>query len=225
MAKINQTTDQTFGLKSRKIPPSCTEIESFEDLFNMVPSIKFKMIKNNFWLKLKEDVNKIRKSKNMFVFADKTNNLLKMPPKKYQKLLQENVTKTYKKATQKVETLINLEAKNIAKSYNNDDQVECLKRAEAFITLKDHKDNFRSHPTCHLLNPCKSELGKISKCIFEEDKNTIKMTLNLNHWKNTNKIIDWFINIDNKHQCTFIKLDIKDFYLSTFIYLLSTTWH
>ena len=159
----------------------------------------------------------------MFVFADKTNNLLKMPPKKYQKLLQENVTKTYKKATQKVETSINLEAKNIAKSYNNDDQVECLKRAEAFITLKDHKDNFRSHPTCHLLNPCKSELGKISKCIFEEDKNTIKMTLNLNHWKNTNKIIDWFINIDNKHQCTFIKLDIKDFYLSTFIYLLSTT--
>ena len=166
-------------------------------------------------MKLKEDVNKIRKSKNMFAFADKTNNLLKMPPKKYQKLLQENVTKTHKKATQKVETSINLEANNITKSYNNDDQVECLKRAEAFITLKDHKDNFHSHPTCLLLNPSKSELGKISKCNFEEDKNTIKMTLNLNQWKNTNKVIDWFIHIDNKHQCIFIQLDIKDFYLST----------
>ena len=40
------------------------------------------------------------------------------------------------------------------------------------------------------------------------------MTLNLNQWKNANKVIGWFINIDNKHQCTFIQLDIKDFYPS-----------
>ena len=81
-------------------------------------------------------------------------------------------------------------------------------------TLKDHKDNFHSHPTCHLLNPCKSELGKISTCILEEVNNTIKTTLNLNQWKNTNEVIDWFINIENKHQYTFIQLDIKDFYPS-----------
>ena len=36
----------------------------------------------------------------------------------------------------------------------------------------------------------------------------------MNQWKNTNNFIDWFINIDNKHQCTFIQLDIKDFYPS-----------
>ena len=30
--------------------------------------------------------------------------------------------------------------------------------------------------------------------------------------KNANQVTDWFINIDNKHQCTFIQLDIKDFY-------------
>ena len=80
---------ETFGSKSRKIPPSCTEMESFEkDLFNMKPSIKFKTTKNNFQLKLKEDVNKIRKSKNVFVFADKTNNLYEMTYEKYQELLQ-----------------------------------------------------------------------------------------------------------------------------------------
>ena len=145
----------------------------------MILSIKFKKIKNNFQLKLKQDVNKIKKSKNVFVFADKTNNLFEMTSEKYQKLLQENVTKTYKEAPQKVESSINLEAKNIAKSYNINDRVECLAKAEAFITLKDHKDSFRSHPTCHLLNPCKSELGKISKCILEEVNNTIKTTLNL----------------------------------------------
>ena len=73
---------ETFGFKSRKIPPSCTEMESFEkDLFNMIPSIKFKTIKKRkiFQLKLKEDVNKIRKSRNRF--ANKTNNLYEMAPK------------------------------------------------------------------------------------------------------------------------------------------------
>ena len=141
-------------------------------------------------MKLKEDINKIRKSKNVFVFADKTNNLYEMTPEKYQKLLPKNVTKTYKKAPQKVESSINLVVKNIAKSCNIDDRVECLAKAEALITLKDHKDNFCSHPTCHLLNPCKSELGKISKSILEEVNNTIKMTLNLNQWKNLNQVID-----------------------------------
>ena len=101
--------------------------------------------------------------------------------------MQENVAKTYKKAPQKVESLVNLEAKNIAKSYNIDDCVECLANSEALITLKDHKDNFCSHPTCRLLNPCKSELGKISKCILEEVNNTIKTTLNLNQWKSKNE--------------------------------------
>ena len=37
---------ETLGFKSRKIPPSCTEMESFEeDLFNIISSIKFKTIK------------------------------------------------------------------------------------------------------------------------------------------------------------------------------------
>ena len=55
-------------------------------------------------MKLKEYVNKIRKSKNVCVFADRTNNLYEMTPEKYQNLLQETATKTYKKASQKVES-------------------------------------------------------------------------------------------------------------------------
>ena len=117
-----------------------------------------------------------------------------MTPEKYPKLLQETVTKTYKKATQKVGTSIILEGKNTI-----DDHVECLAKTEASITLKDHKDNFRSHPTVRLLNPCKCELEKTSKCILEEVNNTIKATLNLNQWKNTNENIDWLININSKH--------------------------
>ena len=38
---------------------------------------------------------------------------------------------------------------------------------EAFITLKDHKDNFESKLTCRLINPSKQEIGKISKQILD----------------------------------------------------------
>ena len=63
----------------------------------------------------------------------------------------------------------------------------------AFITLKDHKINFRTSTPCRLLNPCKSELGKISKLILA----------NL-----------FFSSITNKLHCAFIQLDIMEFYPS-----------
>ena len=74
-----------------------------------------------------------------------------MTPEKNQNLLHENVAKTYKEAPQKVETSINSEAKNIAKSYNTDDL---------------------SHPACCSLNLKKSEFVEISKCILKELNNT-----------------------------------------------------
>ena len=40
---------------------------------------------------------------------------------------------------------------------------------QAFFTVKDHKENFRfqDNPQVRILNPCKSEIGKISKLILE----------------------------------------------------------
>ena len=39
---------------------------------------------------------------------------------------------------------------------------------EAFITLKDHKDNFVNRPTCRLIYLSKTEVGRIRKQILEE---------------------------------------------------------
>ena len=39
-----------------------------------------KNLRNKFQEELKEDLSKIRKSRNMFVFADKTNNAYEMKP-------------------------------------------------------------------------------------------------------------------------------------------------
>ena len=108
----------------------------------------------------------IKSSPDVYAFADKTTNIYKLPPQDYRKLLHENITKSYKKSPTRLEKSINLEAKEIAAGVKLDDRIEYMAKAPAYITLKDHKDNFRSAHPCRLINPCKGEIGKISKSIL-----------------------------------------------------------
>ena len=62
---------------------------------------------------------------------------------------------------------IDAEAKAITKKLGIDDQVEVTAQTEAFVTLKDHNDNFANRPTCRLINLSKKQIGKISKQILE----------------------------------------------------------
>ena len=79
---------------------------------------------------------------------------------------------------------------------------------------KDHKPNFANKPTCRLINPTKSEIGKISKNILDRINSTIAKKHNLNQWKNTTAVINWFKSIENKQQFSFICFDIEEFYPS-----------
>ena len=108
-----------------------------------------------------------------------------------------------------------MEAKNIAKKIQLSDRIECLVKTPAFITLRDHKDNyFQSSLHCRLINPSKSELGKVRKSIFENiDQHLVKL-LYVNQWKNSASVIEWFRKIEDKKNCTFFKFDIRDFYPS-----------
>ena len=40
----------------------------------------------------------------------------------------------------------------------------------------------------------------------------LRHKLNLNQWKNTEDVIDWFKSINEKQLCKFVIFDIKDFY-------------
>ena len=88
------------------------------------------------------------------------------------KNLLKTVLQRHKKAPTKLEKLINLEARNIAKSINLADRIEHLPRAELFTTLKDHKDNFTNNPRCRLINLSKNKLEKISKSILQQVNGT-----------------------------------------------------
>ena len=137
-----------------------------------------------------------------------------MRPDNYDKLLTENVTAKYKAAPTGIKRKIDLEAKSIAKSLNLQDRVECLAERPAFITLKDHKENFNTAPKCRLLNPAKSEIGIISKHHLQQINNEIRTQIAVNQWRNTASVIEWFKKIENKDNTRFIQLDIVDFYPS-----------
>ena len=129
-------------------------------------------------------------------------------------MLRDNITKTYKKTNTNIKDNIDKEAANIAKSFHIQDRVEGYANRNAFLTLKDHKENFRSNTKCRLLNPSKSEIGLISKKFLERIINDIKRSTNANHWRETSAVIDWFKKINNKKKSRFIKFDIVDFYPS-----------
>ena len=137
-----------------------------------------------------------------------------MPEQQHKKLLHDNVTKTYKKTPPKWEISINLEVKNISELINLDDRIECIARTSSFITLKDHKPDFRKNPSCRLINPAKNELDKVSKLIIEKINKNLISELHFNQRKNTDSVLKWFIDISNKKDCSFIQLDIKEFYPS-----------
>ena len=173
-------------------------MEAFEkELLDIIPNIKFRSVIDAFQKKLKEDIPKIKQSPNIFVFADKTGNIYEMPEQQHNKLLHDNVTKTYKKAPPKLKTSVNLEAKNIAKLINLDGRIECIARTLAFITLKDHKPDFPQNPSCRLINQAKNELGKVSKLIIENINKKLISELHFKQWKNTNSVLKWFIGISN----------------------------
>ena len=141
----NRMAKETYSFKSKHHPGQCKELETFKkDLYNIVSSLKYRKSTDYFQEQMKEDISSINSSLDVLIFADKTNNIYKAPPEQYQKLLKENVTKTYKKSTERLEKSINLEAKNIAKKLDLTERAECLAKNPAFVTLKNHKDNLQA---------------------------------------------------------------------------------
>ena len=103
---------------------------------------------------------------------------------------------------------------NVVKNLEMSERVfETTPRA-SFITIKDHKDNFQNNPQVRLLNPCKPEIGRISKQILEKIIKQIREKCNLIQWQNSDSVIEWFKGLKNKERKRFIQFDIESFYPS-----------
>ncbi len=213
---------ETFGFKSTKSPPPVPELKDFEDgMLNLVQNIKFKRQSKPFLNKLRNDTSTIKDDKKLFISADKTTNFYKVTHADYNKLMDDNISKSYKKASKSTEKNITITDKKIAAQLELDDRIDTTAHNQAFLTLKDHKPNFPNKPTCRLINPSKSELGKVSKKILDSINQQVRDQLPLNQWKNTDAVTKWFNNIDDKPNNTFITFDICEFYPSITHELLS----
>ena len=203
----------TYGFKSIKTPPQMERLKAFEtDMYDMIGKIEFSHQRNDFLRKLDSDVKEIRKSGNVFVSADKSTNLYELSADEYKKMLRDNVTKEYKEDRNETKRGIDHQAKLIALELEIANRVEAFAPKDAYITLKDHKDDFRINPSCRLINPAKGELGKVSKEILQGINTQVRNLTGLRQWRNTAQVIKWFKPLATNLK--FMKFDIENFYPS-----------
>ena len=203
--KLNDNNKGRFGFKSRKNPPSVPELSDFESELTLMVNIKFRNVNNDFHKKLKNDINEIKTCNKILVSADKSRNLYKAEKDQYQKLFKENITKTYKKSTNKKIEKINYTAKQITEKLSTANRVPMLEETEAYITIKDHKSEFPNKIQCRLINQSKSSIGKISKVILDRINEKIISSVTINQWKNASAVLKWYSKIPSKTQYLFIQ--------------------
>ena len=137
-----------------------------------------------------------------------------MSSDRYKQLLHDNVTKEYHHSSEGAKRTIDVEASTIATKLGIADRVEICAERSAYVTMKDHKEDFWRKPSCRLINPAKSEIGMISKRILEDLCNHIRTTTRHQQWRSTKDILNWFSNIPAKPGKRFIKFDVVSFYPS-----------
>ena len=210
--------DDKFGLKSGKHPKPDPELSAFEErMTNLIRDIRFKpynWVNKGFQEHLTNQVKKIRECKDILVKSDKTSNYYKLDPSTYNRLLGENITKDYKKAGKDEIAKIDKIALEEAMKVNVADRLEKFEYKEATVLLKDHKDTFQVKHDARLINPAKSQLGKIAKRILEKTIKVVLEKTKLNAWQSTPEVLDWFNKIDRKKKANFLVCDVKAMYAS-----------
>ena len=101
----------------------------------MISSVQFRRVQNDFQSRLKNDIRSIQSSKKVFFLADKRRNIYEMEKTLYEKLLTDNITKTYKQSNNNVYNSINLEAKHTEKNLEIADRAEFMTRKPAYVTI------------------------------------------------------------------------------------------
>ena len=103
---------------------------------------------------MKDNINTIDTT---LTFADKTSNLYKLKKEQYQKMLNDSITTTYKKASDNIHNKINTDGKKLMKDKDILNRMLTNGKNECFIKLKDQKPNFKNNLKTRLINPAKKQ--------------------------------------------------------------------
>ena len=129
-------------------------------------------------------------------------------------MLSDSITTNYEKESDNIHNKINTDGKKLMKDKDILNRMLTNGKNECFITLKDHKPNFKNNPKVRLINPAKNEICRISKNIPGKINHQLRDSLRINQWKDTSEVIGWFLKFPNKSRYKFAIFDIKDFYPS-----------
>ena len=204
----------TYGFKSESKPPIVKEIVPFlNDFFAMGNKLEFRKY---ILTELTTELAKMKKSNknNMIIAADKTRNLYTCDTPTYQKILNENITLEYKKANEGMIKDVNVKSAQFASELELENRMHAYTNTQCMITYKDHKENSITRPTFRLINPAKTDLGRVSKSILDNINEEIRSKTKLNQWRNTQTVLSWFNNLEKRKKMSFFKFDIQAFYPS-----------
>ena len=71
-----------------------------------------------------------------------------------------------------------------------------------------------NRPQTRLINPTKSNLGRVSKWKVEKLNQQLRSKTRLQQWLNTDATLAWFRQLEDKASLSFIVCDIVDYYPS-----------
>ena len=90
--------------------------------------------------------------------------------------------------------------------------MECHSEANAFITIKDHKQEFPNSIKCRVIN-----LGRVSKRILDKVNHNCRVASRVNQWRSTQVVLQWFSDVHSANptkKAKFLQFDICEFYPS-----------
>ena len=120
---------EVYSLKSQNTPRNNKLLDPFEaDLFKLIRKVEFKREHNNFQMKLNKDIKEIKNSNCIWGRADKSKNMYKIKPSKYQEILKNKITDNYKIDYKNTIDQINKDTCSFASKLHIDDRLGNLKR-------------------------------------------------------------------------------------------------
>ena len=94
---------------------------------------------------LYNDMRRIKGSDGIFVKSQKLGNLYEIDKGRYKQMMFKEVFKHYRKATPDLEKELNSEAKMLVHRLGIVDRVKKYNTKNCFITIKDHKSDFKTN--------------------------------------------------------------------------------
>ena len=134
---------------------------------------------------MNKDIRRIKGPDCIFVKSDKSGNLYEIDKRRYRQMMFKEVVKHYRKASPDLEKELNCEAKMLTSKLGIVDRVEKYNTKNCFITIKDHKSDFKTNPECRLINPAKTQIGRVSKIIVQDICASFRLASDINQWRGT----------------------------------------